>query len=100
MKASVEAGNLRHGGKPLQDRFDCSHIIWLMEGGKRNERPQLLQNLGSDHCGTSESRAAMNDAVADTKHVRAAVPGAQPGGQGVERTVNIARSISQRMIVE
>ena len=45
MEAGVEAGDLRHAGQPLRDRFDGRQIVRLMERRQRHQRPKLVENL-------------------------------------------------------
>ena len=45
MKAGVEAGDLRHVGQPLGDRFDRREVVRLMQRRQRNQRSQLVEHL-------------------------------------------------------
>ena len=78
MKARVEAGDLRHTGEPLGDRFDRREIVRLVERSERHQLAQFFQNLRRDDRGTGEVRPAVDDAMADTEHARAAVGRAKP----------------------
>ena len=40
MEARVEAGDLRHAGKPLGDRVDRGQVVRLMQRRQRHELPQ------------------------------------------------------------
>ena len=85
MEARVEAGDLRHAGKPLEHRFYRRQVVRLMERGQRDQLPQILQDRRRNNRRTGKLRAAMHDAVTDTKDARAAVPGSEPDGEGTER---------------
>ena len=100
MKAGIEAGDLRHVRqavpRPLRLPPDYTADA---EGRAESASADSARTCGVTTVGPVESRAAMNDAVADAKHVCAAVPGAQPGGQGIERTADIAHCrLIQRLI--
>ena len=84
MKTGVEAGHLRDARQTLGNRVDCREVVRLMQRGERNELAQLLEDLPSHDRRAGEARAAMDDAMTDAEHARAAVLPAQPVGNGVE----------------
>ena len=100
MEARVEAGDLRHAGKPLGHRVNRRQVVRLMERGERDQLPQILQNRRRDNGRTGEPCAAMHDAVTDTKNPRAAVLGAEPRGERIERRARVADGAVQRVIGE
>ena len=73
MEARVEAGDLRHAGKSLGHRVYRRQVVRLMERGKRDQLPQVLQNRRRDNGRTGEPWAAMHDAVTNTQNPRPAV---------------------------
>jgi len=85
MEARVEAGDLRHPRKALEDRFDRRQVRRLVKRRQRFQRPQILQDLRRDHHGAGVPRPSVDDAMADAEDPAAAEVGTEPGGQGVER---------------
>ena len=92
MEAGVEAGDLRHVGQPLGDRVDGGQVVRLMERRQRRQLAQLVQDLRRDDRRPGESRAAVDDAMADAEHARAAVALAEPRGERVERRAAVAHA--------
>src|SRR5262245_44437453 len=45
MKARVEAGDLRYGGKPLGNGFNGGEVVWLMKRCERYECAEVFENL-------------------------------------------------------
>ena len=70
-----------------------------MQRGERDQLAQLVEDLRRDDGGRRESRPAMNDAVSDAEHPRAAVAGAQPGGERVERRAPVAARVLSSALV-
>ena len=100
MEARVEAGDLRHAGKPIAHRVNRRQVVGLMKRSERDQLPQILQNLWRDNGWTGIPRTSMHDAVTDTKHARAAVLGAEPLGESTERGAPILDGAVQRIVGE
>ncbi len=100
MEARVEAGDLRHAGKPVGHCFNRRQVVRLMERRQRDQRSQILQNSRRDNGGTGVPRAAVHDTVTDTEHARAAVLGAEPRGESPKRGASVIDGAIQRVIGE
>ena len=100
MEARVEARDLRHTGKPLEHRVYRRQVVRLMERRQRDQLLQILQNRRRDNGWTGVRRAAMHDAVTDTKNAPAAVMGSEPRAEGTERAAPVGDAAVQRVIGE
>ena len=97
VEARVEAGDLRHAGEPLRDRVDRSQVVRLVKRRQREEPAELLHDPRRDEDGSVEPGPAVHHAVSDPEDARAAVPGAQPLGEGVEGRSSVTHRIAERL---
>ena len=99
MKARVEAGDLRHTGKLLGHGVNRRQVVGLVEWRQGHQRSQRGEHLRGDERGTGERRPAVHDTVTDPEHAGAAVLGAEPGRERVERGAAVVNGrLVQRMV--
>jgi hypothetical protein len=100
MEAGVEAGDLRNAGQIRADGFDRGEVVRLMQRRERDQRPQILEDLRRHDRRPEELRPAVHDPMADAEDAGAAVAGAHPPGERLERGPRIDDRAAHVAIVE
>src|SRR2546425_4015661 len=87
MEGGVEACDLRQLGPELRERLDGREVVGLVERRERNERFELLQDVGRHADGSGVLDAPVNHTVPRGDHGRLRRARLDPGEDRAERVV-------------
>ena len=70
-----------------------------MERSQRHQLAQVAQDLRRDHGRAGVTRTAVDDAMADAEHARAAILRAEPRRERVERGATVAHGMPIQLLI-